>query len=105
MDFFINLGILGISLILSAKLGHKLNEDSKEISGFKILDNFFDYISSDILAKINLKYGKKLFITSIICVLFYNTLGLFMVLVTVLVLSFYLVNVFINGYKFYINIR
>ena len=105
MDFFINLGILGVSLILFGKLALKLNEDSQEISGFKILDNIINYIASDLLAKINLKYGKQLLITGVIGALFYNTLGLLMVFVTVLVLIFYLANVFINGYKFYINIR
>ena len=105
MDFFINLGIVGISLILFGKQGLKVNEDSQEISGFKILDNIINYIASDLLAKINLKYGKQLLITGVIGALFYNTLGLLMVFVTVLVLIFYLANVFINGYKFYINIR
>ena len=105
MDFFINLGIVGISLILFGKQGLKVNEDSQELSGFKILDNIISYMESDLLAKINLKYGKQLLITGIIGALFYNTLGLFMVFVMVLVLSFYLSNVLINGYKFYINIR
>ena len=105
MDFFINLGILGVSLILFGKLTLKSNENLQEISGFKILDNIINYIASDLLAKINLKYGKQLLITGIIGALFYNTLGLLMVFVMVLVLSFYLSNVFINGYKFYINVR
>jgi len=105
MDFFINLGILGVSLILFGKLTLKSNENLQEISGFKILDNIINYIASDLLAKINLKYGKQLLITGVIGALFYNTLGLLMVFVTVLVLIFYLANVFINGYKFYINIR
>lgn len=105
MDFFINLGIVGISLILFGKQGLKVNEDSQELSGFKILDNIISYMESDLLAKINLKYGKQLLITGIIGALFYNTLGLLMVFVTVLVLSFYLSNVLIKGYKFYINVR
>ena len=105
MDFFINLGIVGISLIILGKLAFKLNKDTKELSGFKILDNIVSYMESDLLAKINLKYGKQLLITGIIGALFYNTLGLLMVFVTVLVLIFYLANVFINGYKFYINLR
>lgn len=105
MDFFINLGIVGISLILFGKQGLKVNEDSQELSGFKILDSIVSYMESDLLAKINLKYGKQLLITGIIGALFYNTLGLLMVFVMVLVLSFYFSNVFINGYKFYINVR
>ena len=61
MDFFINLGIVGISLILFGKQGLKVNEDSQKLSGFKMLDNIISYMESGLLAKINLKYGKKLF--------------------------------------------
>ncbi len=105
MDFFINLGIVGISLIILGRLGLKANKGTQEVSGFDIVDNIVNYIESDVVTKINLKYGKQLLITGIIGALFYNTLGLVMVFITVLVLSFYLVNLFINGYKFYINIR
>ena len=105
MDFFINLGIVGISLILFGKQGLKVNADSQNLSGFKILYSIVSYMESDLLAKINLKYGKQLLITGIIGALFYNTLGLLMVFITVLILSFYLANVLIKGYKFYINVR
>ncbi|WP_122638745.1 hypothetical protein [Romboutsia sp. Marseille-P6047] len=105
MDFFINLGILGISLIMLGKVTIKGNTYTQELSNFKILDNIVNYMESEGLAKINLKYGKQLLITGIIGTLFYNTLGLLMVFVMVLVLSLYIINVFISGYKFYINIR
>lgn len=105
MDLFISLGIVGISLIMLGKLTFRGNTDTQELSNFKILDKIVSYIESDLLAKINLRYGKQLLITGIFGVLFYNTLGLLMVFVMVLVLSLYLINVFISGYKFYINIR
>lgn len=105
MDFFINLGIFGIALIWLGKLALSTNESTQEFSNFKFLDKFIRYMESELLARINLKYGKYMLITGILGALFYKTLGLLMVFVMVLVSSLYLVNLFISGYKFYINIR
>lgn len=102
MDFFINLGIVGISLIILGKASLKNNNDAQEFIKFKILNKFMNYMDSELLAKINLKYGKLLLITGILGTLFYNTLGLFMVLVMVLVMTFYLISLFTNAYKFFI---
>ena len=100
MDFFINLGITGISLIFLGKLALRRNKTINESNNLEFIDKLMRYMESELLAKINLKYGKKLLIASIVGVLFYNTFGLFMVLVTVLVFTSYLINLFISGYKY-----
>ena len=104
MDFFINLGITGISLIFLGKLALRrnktINESNNESNNLEFIDKLMRYMKSELLAKINLKYGKQLLIASIVGVLFYNTFGLFMVLVTVLVFTSYLINLFISGYKY-----
>ena len=100
MDFFINLGITGISLIFLGKLALRRNKTINESNNLEFIDKLMRYMESELLAKINLKYGKQLLIASIVGVLFYNTFGLFMVLVTVLVFTSYLINLFISGYKY-----
>ena len=100
MDFFINFGILGIALILSGKLNKRKDNQTQKLNNIKILDKISCYMDSDMLININLKYGKLMLIAGIIGALFYNTLGLFMVAVTILVMTFYLANIFINGYKY-----
>ncbi len=100
MDFFINLGITGISLIFLGKLALRRNKTINESNNLEFIDKLIRYMESELLAKINLKYGKQLLIASIVGVLFYNTFGLFMVLVTVLVFTSYLINLFISGYKY-----
>lgn len=100
MDFFINLGITGISLIFLGKLALRKNKTINESNNLEFIDKLMRYMESELLAKINLKYGKQLLIASIVGVLFYNTFGLFMVLVTVLVFTSYLINLFISGYKY-----
>lgn len=100
MDFFINLGITSISLIFLGKLALRRNKTINESNNLEFIDKLMRYMESELLAKINLKYGKQLLIASIVGVLFYNTFGLFMVLVTVLVFTSYLINLFISGYKY-----
>ena len=100
MDFFINLGITGISLIFLGKLALRRNKTINESNNLEFIDKLMRYMESELLAKINLKYGKQVLIASIVGVLFYNTFGLFMVLVTVLVFTSYLINLFISGYKY-----
>lgn len=100
MDFFINLCITGISLIFLGKLALRRNKTINESNNLEFIDKLMRYMESELLAKINLKYGKQLLIASIVGVLFYNTFGLFMVLVTVLVFTSYLINLFISGYKY-----
>lgn len=100
MDFFINLGITGISLIFLGKLALRRNKTINESNNLEFIDKLMRYMESELLAKINLKYGKQLLIASIVGVLFYNTFGLFMVLVTVLIITSYLINLFISGYKY-----
>ena len=104
MEFFINIGIIGISFMLLGKMIMKY-EKTQEFENLEYLNKLISFMESELVAKANLKYGKLLLICGVIGALFYNTLGLFMVFVMVLVLSFYLSNVLINGYKFYINIR
>lgn len=105
MDFFINLGILGIALIILGKSKSRKNNQAQKLNHIKILDKLLCYMESDMLMNINLKYGKLLLITGIIGALFYNILGLLMVFITVLIVTFYLINLFMSGYKFYINIK
>lgn len=100
MDFFINLGITDISLIFLGKLALRGNKNINESNNLEFIDKLIRYMESELLAKINLKYGKQSLIASIVGVLFYNTFGLFMVLVTVLVFTSYLINLFISGYKY-----
>lgn len=100
MDLFINLGIIDISLIFLGKLALRGNKNINESNNLEFIDKLMRYMESELLAKINLKYGKQLLIASIVGVLFYNTFGLFMVLVTVLVFTSYLINLFISGYKY-----
>ena len=100
MDFFISVGLIGISLILSSKLAMKGNKNIQEYNNFGFLNKILCYMESELLAKINLKYGTQLLISDIIGTLFYNTLGLLMVAVTILIFIFYLANIFINGYKY-----
>ena len=100
MDFLISVGIIGISLILSSKLAMKGNKNIQEYNNFGFLSKFLSYMDSELLAKINLKYGTQLLISGIIGTLFYNILGLLMVAVTILNFIFYLANIFINGYKY-----
>ena len=100
MDFFISVGFIGISLILSSKLAMKGNKNIQQYNNFGVLNKLLCYMDSELLAKINLKYGIQLLISGIIGTLFYNTLGLLMVAVTILIFIFYLANIFINGYKY-----
>lgn len=96
MDFFINLGITGVSLIFLGKLALRRNKTINESNNLEFIDKLMRYMESELLAKINLKYGKQLLIASIVGVLFYNTFGLFMVLVTVLVFTSYLINLLVD---------
>jgi len=105
MDFFINFGILGIALILSGKLNKRKDNQTQKLKNIKILDKISCYMDSDMLININLKYGKLMLIAGIIGALFYNTLGLLMVFITVLIMIFYLINLFISLYKFYSTIK
>lgn len=105
MELFINLGIVGIGLIVLGKSALYTNKNTQTFHYFKFLDKFMLYMESEVLARINLKYGKYLLLTGTVGALFYDVLGLLMALVMVLVTSFYLVNLFISGYKFYINTR
>ena len=85
MDFFINLGITGISLIFLGKLALRRNKTINESNNLEFIDKLMRYMESELLAKINLKYGKQLLIASI---------------VGVLVFTSYLINLFISGYKY-----
>ncbi|MGL5346344.1 MAG: hypothetical protein ACRDA3_03255 [Peptostreptococcaceae bacterium] len=105
MDFFINLGILGISLIVLGKLALKANKNTEQCTNFESLNKLICYMESELVAKTNLHYGKLLLITGILGALFYNTIGLLMILVMVLVVSLYLIKLLISGYKFYIDAR
>ena len=100
MDFFINIGIVGTAFIFLSKLTNKENKNIQEFNNLEFLNKFIFYMESELFAKIHLKYGIQLLICGIIGALFYNTLGLFMVAVTILVMTFYLANIFINGYKY-----
>ena len=95
MDFFINIGILGISFIFLGKLTKKGNKNIEEFNNLEFLNKLICYMESELFAKIHLKYGIKLLISGIIGTLFYNTLGLLMVAVTILIFIFYLANIFI----------
>ena len=105
MDFFINLGIFGMVLIFLGKLALRTKKNTQVSDDFKLINKLMLYMESELLARINLKYGKQILIIGILGTLFYNTLGLLMVFVMVLVLIIYYVNFFISGYKFYINTR
>ena len=85
MDFFINLGITGISLIFLGKLALRRNKTINESNNLEFIDKLMRYMESELLAKINLKYGKQLLIASIVGVLFFTS---------------YLINLFISGYKY-----
>lgn len=76
----------------------KKNDDS--IVDIKNLNKFMSYMESDIWASINLRYGRLFLIPSIIGSLFYNSLGLFMVFIMVLVVGSYLGTSIINGFKY-----
>lgn len=98
MEFFINIGIIGISFMLLGKMIMK-NQKTQEFENLEYLNKLISFMESELVAKANLKYGKLLLICGVIGTLFYNTLGLFMVLVTIVVLAFYLGIIFINLYK------
>ena len=98
MEFFINIGIIGISFMLLGKMIMKY-EKTQEFENLEYLNKLISFMESELVAKANLKYGKLLLICGVIGALFYNTLGLFMVLVTIVVLAFYLGIIFINLYK------
>lgn len=96
------LGSLGIGLILLGESAIRLNkhvQEANKTNNFKLSD------LSILWGKINLKYGKLLLITGILGVLFYAKLGLLMCVIMLLVLIFYLANLFISGYKFLIHRR
>jgi len=105
MDFFINIGIIGIALIILGKSALRANKCIQQSNNFKSLDNLIHYMESELLAKINLKYGKQMLITGILGALFYNSLGLLMVIIMLLVIISYLASIFISGYKFYLSTR
>ena len=98
MEFFINIGIIGISFMLLGKMIMK-NQKTQEFENLEYLNKLISFMESELVAKANLKYGNLLLICGVIGTLFYNTLGLFMVLVTIVVLAFYLGIIFINLYK------
>ena len=98
MEFFINIAIIGISFMLLGKMIMKY-EKTQEFDNLEYLNKLISFMESELVAKANLKYGNLLLICGVIGTLFYNTLGLFMVLVTIVVLAFYLGIIFINLYK------
>lgn len=101
MDFFIQLGFLGVAFIIQGTVSLKKFDTIPKYNNLKTLDTILYFIKSDVFANLNLKLGKLLLPISILGSVFYDSLGLFMVVAMVLTLSLYFINLLIGMYKFY----
>ena len=100
MDLFLNLGIYGACIMYIGKMALKNNDKITYFKNIKILNLIMSYIQSDILANINIKYGKYILIAGAVGTIFYNIIGLLMVVVMCGLLFIYLWNVIYKGFKF-----
>ena len=70
MDFFINIGLVGIAFIFLGKLTNKENKNIQEFNNLQFLNKLICYMESELFAKIHLKYGLQLLICCIISVFY-----------------------------------
>ena len=70
MDFFINIGLVGIAFIFLGKLTNKENKNIQEFNNLQFLNKLICYMESELFAKIHLKYGLQLSICGIISVFY-----------------------------------
>ena len=70
MDFFINIGLVGIAFIFLGKLTNKENKNIQEFNNLQVLNKLICYMESELFAKIHLKYGLQLLICGIISVFY-----------------------------------
>jgi len=70
MDFFINIGLVGIAFIFLGKLTNKENKNIQEFNNLQFLNKLICYMESELFAKIHLKYGVQLLICGIISVFY-----------------------------------
>ena len=70
MDFFINIGLVGIAFIFLGKLTNKENKNIQEFNNLQFLNKLICYMESELFAKIHLKYGLQLLICGIISVFY-----------------------------------
>ena len=95
MDFFINISILGVALILQSFINSKkkLKTVQNNISDNKHQDTFISLFEFGIIRRIEYKHGVTILICGIIGTLFYDRLGLLMMTLTCLISIYY---IFIN---------
>ncbi|MGL5753356.1 MAG: hypothetical protein ACRCXT_22620, partial [Paraclostridium sp.] len=80
MELFFNLGITGVCFIILGMLILKCDKSEvKNIEDSKPENTFMDYMDSEVIAKIHVKYGILLAITGTVGFLFYEKMGLAMV--------------------------
>ena len=70
IDFFINIGLVGIAFIFLGKLTNKENKNIQEFNNLQFLNKLICYMESELFAKIHLKYGLQLSICGIISVFY-----------------------------------
>ena len=70
MDFFINIGLVGIAFIFLGKLTNKENKNIQEFNNLQFLNKLICYMESELFAKIHLKNGLQLLICGIISVFY-----------------------------------
>ena len=70
MDFFINIGLVGIAFIFLGKLTNKENKNIQEFNNLQFLNKLICYMESELFSKIHLKYGLQLLICGIISVFY-----------------------------------
>lgn len=104
IGMYINIYVLliGMLLILLGKVLISIKKDInlQESNDLGNLNIFSCYIASELFAKINFRYGKKLSLCGLLGILTYEEWGLFITILTILIILSYLVSIFINGYRY-----
>lgn len=105
MKFFINVIMIGIALILTTSLNDKFKDllVKRKLFNVTLIDEFIYYMEIEILSNIKYSYGIVMTTCGILGLLFYNSLGIYILFITLLFICYYLFNLFRNAYRYIKN--
>lgn len=105
MKFFINIIMIGIALILTKYLNDKYKEPvvKRKLVNFTLIDEFIYYMEIEVLSNIKYSYGIVMTTCGILGLLFYNSLGIYILFITLSFMCYYFLNLFRNAYRYIKN--
>lgn len=105
MKFFINIIMIGVALILTTYLNDKFKEPvvKRKLFNITLIDEFIYYMEIEVLSNIKYSYGIVMTTCGILGLLFYNSLGIYILFITLLFMCYYFLNLFRNAYRYIKN--